>query len=576
MEKYRTTLPAGYREVDVIDIKNDKRVRVWGDILSVLLMVATAGVGCFAVPLAELIHFDYTDMAALLSVLLRLLAAGLGGTAVVVLACLLAAAAMRWCGAEKTNFGITKGLVCTVGCDGYFSRGAYMRYTLTAPAILFAVILLAALVLAMPASASWGTSDGTTDSTDTELSTETSTQTGDYVSVEESEAIRQQEIAQAEQEKAEREQQKQAYQNQISDLQSDLDALKQEQAALQEKLDGVTDQRQQAEAVKASLDADLDNVLNQISTLNLQINAMNESIKITEEEISESKKNINEQINLLRKRIQTSYKAGYSNALSVVLGADSYYDSLVRTRVITEISERDQEIITDLTTEKQDLEEKEAQLKAEQEQLEQANSELEDSKDSLSKKIDAANAEIEDISALEAQYESDVAASQQKAAEMEEEISAVYAAIENLSTSENSEYVGGEMRWPLPNYSTISSGYGWRFNGTDFHTGIDITGSGVYGSTIVAANSGTVVKANTTYTPGRGYGIYLIIDHGGGMSTLYGHCSALLVSEGETVSRGQAIAQVGSTGWSTGPHLHFEVRVNGEHTNPLPYLQGNS
>lgn len=147
MEKYRATPPAGYREADVIDIKNDKRVRVWGDVLSVLLMAATAGVGCFAVPLAELIHFDYTDMAALLSVLLRLIAAGLGGVAVIVLTCLLAAAAMRWCGAEKTNFSITKGLVCTVGCDGYFSRGAYMRYTLTAPAILFAVILLAALVL---------------------------------------------------------------------------------------------------------------------------------------------------------------------------------------------------------------------------------------------------------------------------------------------------------------------------------------------------------------------------------------------------------------------------------------------
>lgn len=431
-------------------------------------------------------------------------------------------------------------------------------------------VLLAALVLALPASASWGTSE------DTQTSTETSTQTGEYVSADESEAIRQQEIEEANREKAEREQQKQEYQNQISSLQSDLDALKEEQAALQEKLDGVTDQRQQAEAVKASLDSDLDNVLNQISTLNLQINAMNESIKITEEDISDSKKNINEQINLLRKRIQTSYKAGYSDALSVVLGADSYYDSLVRTRVITEISNRDQEIINELTEEKQELEEKEAQLKQEQEELEQANSELEDSKSSLSKKIDAANAQIEDISALEAQYESDVAASQQKAKEMEDEISAAYAAIENLSTSENSEYVGGEMRWPLPDYSTISSGYGWRFNGTDFHTGIDITGSNCMGATIVAANSGTVVKANTTYTPGRGYGMYIIIDHGGGMSTLYGHCSALLVSEGQTVSRGQPIAQVGSTGWSTGPHLHFEVRVNGEHTNPLPYLQGNS
>ncbi len=435
-------------------------------------------------------------------------------------------------------------------------------------------VLLAALVLALPASASWGTSEDT--QTSTETSTETSTQTGEYVSADESEAIRQQEIEEANREKAEREQQKQEYQNQISSLQSDLDALKEEQAALQEKLDGVTDQRQQAEAVKASLDSDLDNVLNQISTLNLQINAMNESIKITEEDISDSKKNINEQINLLRKRIQTSYKAGYSDALSVVLGADSYYDSLVRTRVITEISNRDQEIINELTEEKQELEEKEAQLKQEQEELEQANSELEDSKSSLSKKIDAANAQIEDISALEAQYESDVAASQQKAKEMEDEISAAYAAIENLSTSENSEYVGGEMRWPLPDYSTISSGYGWRFNGTDFHTGIDITGSNCMGATIVAANSGTVVKANTTYTPGRGYGMYIIIDHGGGMSTLYGHCSALLVSEGQTVSRGQPIAQVGSTGWSTGPHLHFEVRVNGEHTNPLPYLQGNS
>lgn len=110
MEKYRATPPAGYREADVIDIKNDKRVRVWGDILSVLLMAATVGVGCLVVPLSELIHFDYTDMAALLSVLLRLLAAGLGGTAVVVLTCLLAAAAMRWCGGgERRTSSLPKG-----------------------------------------------------------------------------------------------------------------------------------------------------------------------------------------------------------------------------------------------------------------------------------------------------------------------------------------------------------------------------------------------------------------------------------------------------------------------------------
>ena len=319
----------------------------------------------------------------------------------------------------------------------------------------------------------------------------------------------------------------------------------------------------------------MDNVLGQISTLNLQIEAMNESIKMTEEDIAASKQSINEQISLLRKRILTSYKAGYSDALSVVLGADSYYDSLVRTRVITEIADRDKDIITELSAEKEELEEKETQLKDEQEKLEQANEALEENKSSLSKKISAASAQIEDISLLEKQYQSDLAASQQKAKEMEQEIAAAYASIANLSSSTNSEYVGGEMKWPLPNYSTISSSYGWRFNGTDFHTGIDITGSNCMGATIVAANTGTVVKANTTFTVGRGYGKYIIIDHGGGKSTLYGHCSELLVSEGQTVSRGQAIAKVGSTGWSTGPHLHFEVREGEQHVNPLPYLKGN-
>ena len=243
-----------------------------------------------------------------------------------------------------------------------------------------AAALLASLLLAMPASASWGYSE------------ETSTQTGDYVNSDDAEAQRQQEIAEANAKKAQREQ-KAAYQQQINDRQNDLDKLKAEQKELQSKLAGVSGQKKQAQAVKASLDADLDDVLGQISTLNLQIEAMNESIKMTEEDIAASKQNINEQISLLRKRILTSYKAGYSDALSVVLGADSYYDSLVRTRVITEIADRDKDIITELSAEKEELEEKETQLKDEQEKLEQANEALEENKSSLSKKISAASAQ---------------------------------------------------------------------------------------------------------------------------------------------------------------------------------------
>ena len=118
----------------------------------------------------------------------------------------------------------------------------------------------------------------------------------------------------------------------------------------------------------------------------------------------------------------------------------------------------------------------------------------------------------------------------------------------------------------------ITSYYGWRFNNTDFHTGIDISGANVYGKSVVAANPGRVAFVNTSYTNGVGYGMYVIVDHGGGYSTLYAHLSAIDVSVGDVVARGTPIAKVGSTGWSTGPHLHFEVRINGQHQNPLNYL----
>ena len=157
--------------------------------------------------------------------------------------------------------------------------------------------------------------------------------------------------------------------------------------------------------------------------------------------------------------------------------------------------------------------------------------------------------------------------------EVQAEVDAIYAKIKSVG-----EYEGGIMLWPVEGYQTVTSDYGWRFGGTDFHTGIDIArlnarGEGIYGKPIRAASDVTVVFTQTTYTYGRGYGIYLIIDHGGGISTLYGHTCGLNVKLGDKVKRGQTIAFVGSTGWSTGPHLHFEVRVNGAYTNPWPYLR---
>lgn len=132
-------------------------------------------------------------------------------------------------------------------------------------------------------------------------------------------------------------------------------------------------------------------------------------------------------------------------------------------------------------------------------------------------------------------------------------------------------YTGGEMAWPFPDNIRIIAPYGESPQIPDnFHTGLDIGGE--HGAPIIAANDGVVKLVNTAYTNGVGYGMYIILDHGGETSTLYAHCSKILVSEGDSVAKGQKIAEAGATGWAFEPHLHFEVRIEGKHEDPMPHI----
>ena len=149
----------------------------------------------------------------------------------------------------------------------------------------------------------------------------------------------------------------------------------------------------------------------------------------------------------------------------------------------------------------------------------------------------------------------------------EEIISEPINEITTVGTNDNPTASTGKFSWPLPNYSTITSEFGPRW-GTN-HNGLDISGSGVYGADIVASDGGTVILSQEDNS---GYGRYVIIDHENGYKTLYGHCSKLCVSVGDKVSAGQKIAEVGSTGYSTGPHLHFEIIDNGTKVDPYPFL----
>ena len=167
-------------------------------------------------------------------------------------------------------------------------------------------------------------------------------------------------------------------------------------------------------------------------------------------------------------------------------------------------------------------------------------------------------------------------AAQETQTEVYAQYQAAKAALEAELANQNSsgDYVGGEWIWPVPSNGHISSPFGWRtlYGVADNHIGIDIsTGSGtwIYNKPIVASNSGVVTKAVYGTT---GYGRYVVIDHGGNNLTLYGHCNSLAVNVGDYVQQGQIIAYVGSTGNSTGPHLHFEIRLNGTPVDPAPLV----
>ena len=153
-----------------------------------------------------------------------------------------------------------------------------------------------------------------------------------------------------------------------------------------------------------------------------------------------------------------------------------------------------------------------------------------------------------------------------------QEMAQIESDLINLTDS-NSAYAGGEMAWPAPGYYTITSPFGYRVHPilgvTRFHSGVDI---GVpTGGKVIAANDGIVIK--TTYT--SSYGNMVMIDHGGGIVTLYAHGSKIIATLGQEVKRGDVIMEAGSTGWSTGPHLHFEVRLDGEYQQPLDYITSN-
>lgn len=360
------------------------------------------------------------------------------------------------------------------------------------------------------------------------------------------------------------------YQAQIDKINDKLEDLTAEKKEIEKSINEAKTAKEKELATKNYINQQISVTQGEIGLLLDRISLLEESIVQKEEDIALKQADIDLKYEQFKKRLRALQLSDDATTLGLVLGASDFADFLSKTETVTSIAEHDRALMRELTNQRLGLEADKKSLEADKAQILADKDQTEQRKQTLNVQLNAAAVAAYNFEMMEKEYLADLQKNQAQTKAMESELDSIYKQIE----WDKNPYIGGVMAWPVPGYTKISSPYGPRFGGKDFHTGMDIAGTGIHGKTIVAANAGTVKFVNWSYSPGRGYGIYLIIDHGGGTTTLYGHCSNILVSVGDQVAKGQAVAQVGSTGWSTGPHLHFEVRLNGTHTNPYPYVTG--
>ena len=375
-------------------------------------------------------------------------------------------------------------------------------------------------------------------------------------------------------------------------------------AVTQAEIDALKTQKSEVSSQKDAIQTEIDTLVSEQSTLTEQKEALDLQVTLTLQEIEI----INEQIDLyaavieakaadleeaisvettqkdrLRTRMRAMEENGTANYLSCIFQATSFSDLLTRMNEISLVLEHDKALEDDYVAARENVEEVKAEFEEAKAEEEASRIELEEKKAELEEDIAAAAALLaalaEEIQASKEAYAAAAAAEQAfmtEIANMIAELERQEAEAKKLAESNGGSYVGnpqstGIYQWPLPGY-TPGSAYGWRlhpiFNDMRFHAGEDV--GAATGTPILAADGGTVATA--TYS--SSYGNYVMINHGGGRVTLYAHMSSMAVSVGQSVSKGQVIGYVGSTGWSTGPHLHFEVRVNGATTDPKQYFGG--
>ncbi|EWM52536.1 murein hydrolase activator EnvC family protein [Ruminococcus flavefaciens] len=419
----------------------------------------------------------------------------------------------------------------------------------------------------------------------------------------------------------------------IAEMQEEINVNKAKISDLQTQLDALAGNKAEEQQYQSILNDQIDIIQENISLLNKELENINADIESTKNNIAgldqaivDQQEEIDSNVELFKKRLCAMYVTGNDNLATVMVGTASFYDMLSRVEMVNRIASYDEELINDILSDIDKMEQSKKDLESEKLTLEMKMEEQTKRKEEKAAEMEVLNnqysktqAEIDriaqeeaytaeqmaELEAMNAEFDAEIsaeiarqAAAAQAAYEAEQqrlaqERAAAQAAAAQQAAQSGQSYTptyqepayipspsASGFSWPAPGFCYISSGYGPRW-GT-FHRGIDVGDAGIHGGAACAAQSGTVITVNNNCVHdypkdyscgcGGGYGNYVVISHDGTYSTLYGHLASAAVSVGQYVQQGQVIGYIGSTGWSTGAHLHFEVRVNGSAVDPMGYV----
>ena len=406
----------------------------------------------------------------------------------------------------------------------------------------------------------------------------------------------------------------------ISDLEQQLQQLEQENQKYQKILDDTKSDIAEKEEYKSALVSKVQVLDEKIAVTREKISSLNDDIKEKQDAYDKGLSEVEDQFDALANRLRILYMSGNATDLEIIFGAKDFSDLIDKMELVKSLANSDKELISEIQTKLDELSTKKKSLEADKKDLETQQASLKSDQDEFNKLISDNDEILKNLYASNSEAQNSLESAALQSDEIEAKISQYYAAQKaaaehaaqasqsssssgsssssssssssgssssGSSSSGSSSVIvpsGSGFAWPTPGFVSRSSEW-FEDREVYNHGGIDIAGAGIMGTPVVAAADGTVIASNSSCTHnwgksyscgcGGGYGNYVMISHAGGKMTVYGHLTSLTVSTGQTVSRGQVIGYVGSTGNSTGPHLHYECRLNGVRYNPMseyPYM----